>query len=64
MTKKKQKSQVVSFFDKESGDEAPHDLLQIINQWDISSAGSARSGRPPTNKNYLIWMLLQGANQE
>ena len=44
MTKKKQKSQVVSFFDKESGDEAPHDLLQIINQWDISSAGSARPG--------------------
>ena len=46
MAEKKQKSQVMSFFDEESGNATPHDLLQIIKQWDISSAGSARPGRP------------------
>ena len=46
MAKKKERSQDMSFFDKESGGAAPHDLLQIINQWYISSAGSARPGRP------------------
>ena len=46
MAEKKQKSQVMSFFDEESGNATPHDLLQIIHQLDISSAGSARLGRP------------------
>ena len=46
MAKKKQRSQVMSFFDEESGNATPHDLLQIIHQLDISSAGSARPGRP------------------
>ena len=46
MAKKKQRSQVMSFFDEESGNATPHDLLQIIHQLDISSAGSARLGRP------------------
>ena len=45
MAEKKQKSQVMSFFDEESGNATPHDLLQIINQWDISSGGSARPGK-------------------
>ena len=45
MAKKKQRSQDMSFFEKESGGAAPHDLLQVINQWDISSAGSAKPGR-------------------
>ena len=38
MAKKKERSQDMSFFDKESGGAAPQDLLQIINQWNIPSA--------------------------
>ena len=45
MAKKKQRSQDMSFFDVESGGATPHDILQIINQWDISSGGSARPGK-------------------